>query len=185
MVEWYSFLIGSRVRSECQTMVRNAALDFLMVGVFGVLAIALIEWRFWRRWLGWVLVTSGCLLAVCVLSLKGFDVTLGRVDWYNRFPFRDVIFFLLMCLGMIAQALSSALSERRARTAERRKTDPEAPPAPLRIDRWELTLPALVAVPVFFALLAQLERQDVTTTALAIAFQNGFMWKAILHQPTR
>lgn len=154
--------------------------NFLLIGIIGIGMIWLLERRFWKHWVGWLAAMAVAIGAVLVVMLLNPPRVLGSSSWYYQTPWREVILFLFMVLGMLSEAISFAVQERRRRTLERRQTNPRAKPGRLDLDRWEMALPLLVAVPVFLALLSQVEDESVGPLTLAMAFQNGFMWRAIL-----
>lgn len=103
--------------------------------------------------------------------------------WLNATPYRELLLFVLMLIGMTARFVTAAIEERRAQIAALRasgKTDRRSLSIPIRFDRWELVYPMMVSVITFGALLHQLESTEVTLANAIISFQTGFFWQTIL-----
>lgn len=155
---------------------------FLCVGLTLSTILYLIEKRFWRHWLGWLTAAGLAVFSGSVAMLVDTPGTLGSEEIFNVFPMRDLILFSMIVLGMIFQTFASAVHDRKARTIEARRRNPNSKRPPMDLDWWEGALPLFVAVPTFFALLSQVEGLPVSAMTLTMAFQNGFMWRAILQQ---
>ncbi|MDP5220826.1 hypothetical protein Q5Y75_26930 [Ruegeria sp. 2205SS24-7] len=118
------------------------------------------------------LVASLCLSLAFVWG-SGF---LGTAPWYEESPFREILLFVFMGLGMLARMISQAIEERR----KYRLKNPGKPAPKLVLDHWELAYPFLSSAICFGALIeASLSSRFDFALAL-FAFQNGFFWQTVL-----
>jgi hypothetical protein len=122
--------------------------------------------RWWWRSAAALVVTA----AIAIVTAPTAPPTLGpEASWWNNSPYRELILFALMLVGMVARVLSVAI--------ESRKTNKEAG---LSVDRWVFVYPMLFAVPTFGALLSQIQTEVLALTHVVLAFQTGFFWQTIL-----
>lgn len=142
---------------------------FVVVGVVGTAALFAASFLPWRWWWRALLALAVTVIVAVLLSSSG-PVQLGNEWWFNTSPYRELILFALMLVGMAARVLSLAI--------EQRKTENE--PAGLRVNRWDFIYPMLFAVPTFGALLSQLNAETMTLPNIVLSFQTGFFWQTIL-----
>jgi hypothetical protein len=142
---------------------------FVCIGIVGTAALALISLTGWRWWLR-ALIALGTTTLIGLLLTPGGPALLGAEDrWFNTSPFRELILFSLMLVGMIARVLSVAI-ENRGRNNNKGVV----------VDRWDFVYPMLFAVPTFGALLSQTHSETLALTNVILAFQTGFFWQTIL-----
>jgi hypothetical protein len=107
-------------------------------------------------------------------------VTLGGPRlWYESTPYRELLLFLAMVLGMAARYLTRAIEERRRKIQEA-ATKAQTERVPLELDLWEFIYPMLVSVITFGALLHQLDSERLTLANVILSFQTGFFWQTLL-----
>jgi hypothetical protein len=100
--------------------------------------------------------------------------TLGSDIWYDRDPWKEVITFAVMILGMVCRTLSQAIEQRRVLTVADKSSHP------IGIDKWDMIYPFLVSFITFGGLLSQIREQTMGLTMLVFAFQNGFFWQTLI-----
>jgi hypothetical protein len=100
--------------------------------------------------------------------------TLGGDIWYDRDPWKELITFAVMILGMVCRTLSQAIEQRRVLTVADKSTQP------IGIDKWDMIYPFLVSFITFGGLLSQIREQTMGLTMLVFAFQNGFFWQTLI-----
>src|SRR5262245_10960085 len=121
---------------------------FVFLGIVGTVALTAVSFARWSWWLRGVIalaVTTGVAVAFMTVSAP---TTLGSSRLIDQTPYRELILFALMLVGMAARVLSLAI--------ERRKVTATGPFGPVAVDRWEFVYPMLFAVPTFGALLSQI-----------------------------
>ena len=121
-------------------------------------------------------------LVVIGATLFDTNVFLGAEVWYEKSPYREVILFGLMLLGMLARSLSIAIEERREKIKRMKENGEDSPVVSIQLDYWELFYPTLFSVITFGALLSQLSDQSLSIAAIVLSFQTGFFWQTIIKQ---
>ncbi|MDM0118073.1 hypothetical protein QTI66_39050 [Variovorax sp. J22R133] len=121
------------------------------------------------------------LLVIAAAYIYGVQMmTLGG-KWFDASPWRELILFLLMVLGMFARTLSLAIEARRARL----KAAPRSKKTGIALDVWDLFYPFLFSVITFGSLMVQIGERDLSLVNLVLAFQTGFFWQTILQRSER
>ena len=105
---------------------------------------------------------------------------LGEVAWYDRFPYREIILFLIMLTGMVARTLTLAIERRRKVIAQLSEGGAQFEKPGLDLDVWEFSYPFLVSVLTFGGLLSQIGDEQLSLLVLVLAFQTGFFWQTVL-----
>lgn len=121
------------------------------------------------------------LLAVAGIGLLASSLVVGPVflgnnPWYDSSPWKELIAFSLMVLGMASRTLSLAIEKRRAQLAAGKT------PGPMMIDKWEAVYPFLVSFITFGGIQSQVSDQHLGVPMLVFAFQNGFFWQTLIGQ---
>jgi hypothetical protein len=143
---------------------------FISIGIVGLIvlvAASLLKLRWWWQAV-LAIVLTGMIASLLNLSEP---VHLGGERWFNISPFRELMLFAAMLIGMIARVLSVEIEK--WRVSGIRTSGPQ-------VSRWDLVYPMLVSVPTFAALLSQTNTESLTLQALLLSFQNGFFWQTIL-----
>jgi len=102
---------------------------------------------------------------------------LNNEVWYNVSPWKEIILFSLMILGMFARTLSKAIEERRLRL---KKNTADSGDSSLKLDVWEISYPLLFSIPTYGALLSQIGDNSINVASIVLAFETGFMWQTLL-----
>ena len=162
----------------------------LSIMVIGTL-ISLLIWIIQRKTLGIYLRVS--LLLVIAFAILGFVfyfytswgslITLGREEWYEKSPFPQFTFFVLMLAGMATRYVTKQIEDRRERLRQiREKAESQEITTKPKIDFdiWEFSYPFFFSVVTFASLLSQLQDQLISLTNVMLSFQTGFFWQTIL-----
>ena len=155
-------------------------LTFLVIGLIVGAAFWLIERRKWRLLprLGLLLCTV-IVFAIAVYLMSGVTF-LGEAAWYDRFPYREIILFLIMLIGMVARTLTLAIERRRKVIARLSESGAPLEKPKLDLDVWEFSYPFLASVLTFGGLLSQIGDEHLSLLVLILAFQTGFFWQTLL-----
>src|ERR1700730_11649564 len=146
-----------------------SALWFVSVGIAGTLMLVLAAILKWKWWWG-ALLAVGVALGVAMVFDTSLPLKLGREEWFDRSPFRELILFVLMILGMAARVVSLAIEHQRGHD------DVAAKPV---MSGWDLVYALLFALPAFGALLSQIAAESLTVANVVLSFQTGFLWQTI------
>jgi hypothetical protein len=154
--------------------------DGLLFVIVGLVLSAGIAIVIQRR--GPVVLRLSAAVALCALLyvLLTLEVhTLGNEPpWYQSSPMKEIIYFLVMVLGMFARLLSVAIEKRREKNAERASILSNT--RSLDIDIWESIYPLLFSVITFGALLGQIGDAQLGVATVVLSFQTGFFWQTII-----
>lgn len=130
---------------------------------------------FYRYTLSITLLLAGIFTtAVAFQSVNEF---LSSEIWYDRSPYKELIMFGLMGIGMLARIVSEAVEERRKARAKLKPG--EAIPA-IHLSGWDLLYPFLSSSICFGALFESVGHKALDFAILLLAFQNGFFWQTIV-----
>jgi hypothetical protein len=101
---------------------------------------------------------------------------------WNETPFRELILFALMIVGMAARYMTHAIELRRERIKELSKEQGgiRGRKPKLEFDAWEFSYPLFVSVVTFGALLSQIGDSFLTLANTILSFQTGFFWQTVL-----
>lgn len=154
--------------SRREKIMDTGALVFLTLGLALGAMIWMIERRYWNSPIRFVALLASLGLCVFLLMIFREPVFLGETAWYERRPFRELILFLLMTLGMMAYGIRELARRKRRRVQDR------------KWNWWEIAYPLLIAVPTFAVLLTQARGRALDAQLVTLAFQTGFFWKAML-----
>ncbi len=104
------------------------------------------------------------------------SVVLAPESWYDTTPFKELILFFVMVLGMVARSVSAAI--------ERRKDAATAASGlfGLPLDLWDIVYPLLFSVVTFGALVGQVGSEALSVPGLVMSFQTGFFWQTLLKE---
>ena len=154
-------------------------LTYLIVGAAVACLLAPLSWRLARgpkRIAIWA-------LAVAVASLLFFGLTapasLGAEEWYDRGPWRNLLLYCVMLIGMLTSVLTTAIAERKARIGNA-KSDAERHGVRLQLDPYDLLYPFLLSLLTFGVLLGQVGDRLLSLVTLTLAYQTGFFWDSII-----
>jgi hypothetical protein len=154
---------------------------FLAVGLLTTLAVWTIQRQRVNLALRVVLVAPLLFIGAFIVFLLMPPVTLGTApSWYDKQPWKEVILFITMTLGMSARYMTKAIEARRERIEILRKEGRPHKKTRLEFDAWEFSYPMFVSVVTFGALLSQIGTSALTITNLILAFQTGFFWQTLL-----
>jgi hypothetical protein len=158
----------------------NSALSWFSFVVIGLVLTGFLSIITRRRLSRTVRIVTIIGMAAAVYGLTAIEhpLHLGEeIAWYQISPYREIVLFVFMVLGMLARVLSAAIEERRSQVRQG-----NAAPA-LRLDIWESAYPLLFSVMTFGALLTQVGESKLTVAVIVLAFQTGFFWQTIIKQP--
>jgi hypothetical protein len=155
----------------------------MAIVILGVV-VAVCIWIIQTRRFGWVaktvtLVVAGLGIAVFLLVARP-ESFLGSAAWYERTPYKEICFLLLMLLGMVVRYFAYAIEQRRDRLAQMRKEGQANPQLGLQFDAWEFSYPLLFSVVTFGGLLGQVKDGGFTVANAMLSFQSGFFWQTLL-----
>jgi hypothetical protein len=145
---------------------------FIIVGIVGTAALTCVSFTKWRWWVRGLVALAATVIVAIMMAVPSPQQLGPTTRWFDESPFRELLLFALMLLGMAARVLSLAIERRAVATAETR--------AHVKVDRWEFVYPMLFAVPTFGALLSQVQSDTLTLANVVLAFQTGFFWQTIL-----
>ncbi|MBN2286673.1 MAG: hypothetical protein JXI43_09520 [Tissierellales bacterium] len=161
-------------------------LSIIIYGSVFSLAIWVIQRSKWRL-IFRIPMLAGTLI---ILSLAiYYDIVtglsfLGNTSWYNTPPYVQILFFILMLLGMGVRYMTKAIEERRVKISALRKKhgDKKFEKPELEFDVWEFSYPFFFSVITFGLLLKQMDAKTLTLTIsnTILSFQTGFFWQTIL-----
>ncbi len=124
------------------------------------------------------------LIVFCVISLlivfKFFDIDIytrgEQAGWYTQTPWKHLILFFSMCLGMVTNYFFDFLQERiKAKTSGGK--------AKLPILMWEkLALGGVVSGLVFGYFWGEHSNEAIEFTVVFASYQNGFFWQTFLEK---
>lgn len=144
---------------------------FFIEGVLVVVGLAALSWR----------ASALTRFAVVTLAVLAFyfatttEVTFrdGGSAWWQDPPWRNVILFVLLLLGMMFRVVWEALERRESSlAAASRSVLP-------RLSGWDFVRPALVSLIVFQGVLLLAKSQDLSWELGLASFQNGFFWNTL------
>ncbi len=155
--------------------------SFLAYGILISIFVWLLQRRSWRIWLRLsLIIIVVCIFAIVVYIGDGPETLGPRERWYTENPGREIVFFVLMLLGMTARYLTQAIESRRERIKKLQKKGDRFKKPRIEFDIWEFSYPMLVSVITFGALLSQIEETAPTLASMTLSFQTGFFWQTIL-----
>ena len=145
----------------------------------------------------WVLQRQHWRLSLRVLVCFGLSALLGavyvfgvivnatqmlgkEVPWYNTSPWCEIIFYVLMVMGMAARYITRAIQNRQAQIARLREQETPYVKPPLEFDAWEFSYPLFISVITFGALISQIQERSLSVTNATLSFQTGFFWQTLL-----
>ena len=123
------------------------------------------------------------ILLIIVLGFIFFvyffaDVTRGGIEiWYEKSPWKHLILFVSMCLGIATNVLYDYLSDRlKAREAiEAGKMKTKMP-----LFMWEkIVLPFTISFLIFGFALEKFGNENMSLMLVTGSYQNGFFWQTI------
>lgn len=156
------------------TFIAYGLLATLFIGVLGTPRLSL-KAR--------IIIALALLICTSIGTFLFFGETIvtlaGPTPWYGATPYRELLLFLTMVLGMVARYFTLAIEARRTKIRNAGMTA-SGKRVPLEFDLWEFLYPMLVSVITFGALLPQLENDRLTLANLILGFQTGFFWQTLL-----
>jgi hypothetical protein len=130
--------------------------------------------RWWWRALALIpLLFTGVVLWNLVVPQIG-QIRGGSTFDSTQSPWKEIIAFVTMVLGMNAKYLWDLTDARKQKNA---KLKPGETKHGLGFDAWDFVQPLLVAGIVFGTILETIKQLNATT--LIFSFQNGFFWQTI------
>lgn len=152
-------------------------ISFVSIGCAGFLVIIITGLSGCAWWWRCAAVAVFTGAAVGLVHAVTEPATLGPADWWTALkttPFRELILFWLVLLGMMARELSLAIEQREKQGAKAGAN------SRLKIDKWQFVYPMLFTIPTFGGLLAHIQGDTLTVAEGVLAFQTGFFWQTIL-----
>jgi hypothetical protein len=157
-------------------------IQLILSGIFLSASIWVAQRQTLKRWLRIVLALP--LLTLSVLSLwlgNEQATTLGPSEhWYDGGAVCELMFFLLMLVGMAARYVTKAIEVRRAKISELEKAGKDFVKPGLEFDAWEFSYPLFLSVVTYGALVSQMKDQSLTLANATLSFQTGFFWQTLL-----
>jgi MFS family permease len=153
------------------------SLDVLTYFLIGLPLIAGVFFIQPNRWHGW----RWPLVAVCgvwffaTVYLFFPNQVLGEDSFWNRTPWKQLIIYGVMALGMVASVLNDAIKERKKKLAKG-----GSPRIKLKLDNWDIVQPLLVSFLTFGFLFGQIGSVALSVANLTVSFQTGFFWHVII-----
>ncbi len=156
---------------------------FKFFTIFGILVSVMI-WVLQRQHLNLLLRISISGLLLCLIGITVYfnmePVTLGDKSWYDISPFKEIVLFIIMLLGMVARYFTKAIDERREKIAKLKKSGKPFKKVKIEFDMWEFSYPLFVSVITFGGVLSQTSMETLTLSNVIISFQTGFFWQTLL-----
>ena len=126
----------------------------------------------------------GLILILLIFGISGYSLQdidyLGEDKWYNLSPYRAIILFFIMAIGMIASVLNKAISEHKKKIVQTKSAGSKYTRQIFKVDRWDVFQPFLISFLTFSGLLTQVGNQNLNLTTITLAFQTGFFWQTVL-----
>jgi len=156
---------------------------FLSLSVLLLLILLVLRIRVaiaWRTVAALALAIIGTLAIAIFFSSNSAPQSRGpEIPVWQRSPFRELLLFAAMLLGMSSKYVWDLIEVRRTINLSRK---PDQPKVGLEFDFWDFVQPLLVAALVFAAVLAATSESNAPS--FLFSFQNGFFWQAVLKQKT-
>lgn len=130
-----------------------------------------------------IFIWCGLALSALILSAYFFEnvATLGvKSSWYDESPAKELLYFGVMLLGMMARYLTKAIETRREKIEELRRLNTDFKKPSIEFDAWEFAYPFFISFITFGLLMSQMEKDTVNIPNIALSFQTGFFWQTIL-----
>jgi 4-amino-4-deoxy-L-arabinose transferase-like glycosyltransferase len=116
--------------------------NYIIFGGLIALGIWFIQRKNWHTAIRMVLSVITFFLALLHLYIIAESLFLDQEFWYNRSPIREIIFFIIMLLGMVARYVSRAIEKRREQVEGLRKAGVDFEKPKLEWDVWEFSYPS-------------------------------------------
>jgi hypothetical protein len=152
----------------------------VVLGVFVSVCIWIVQTRKLGSKTKTITLIVSCSAFAGFVLLVESQAFLGNTVWYNRSPYKEICFLLLMLLGMVVRYFAYAIEQRRGQVAQLRKAGELHPKLGLQFDAWEFSYPLLFSVVTFGGLLGQVKDGDLTVANAMLSFQSGFFWQTLL-----
>lgn len=122
------------------------------------------------------------ILAILLSYIIPSKTFLGSESWYNISPYREIIYFIIMILGMSARYITNAIEVRREKIIKLKKSSKynKKSKVKLDLDVYEFSYPFFFSIITFGMLLKQIEAETITVSSVVLSFQNGFFWQTVL-----
>jgi hypothetical protein len=151
-------------------------------------SLSIVIWLAQRKSMPAWLRGTGSIVAILAGVLAAYisarDTSyLGEESWYDASPWREIIFLLLMLIGMASRYFTHAIEQRREEVKRLKAEGQDASKVRLQFDVWEFSYPLFFAVVTFGGLLGQIQDGGVTLTHLVLSFQTGFFWQTLIKKP--
>jgi cell division protein FtsW (lipid II flippase) len=153
---------------------------FLISGTLLSLTIWVVQRRQWKNWVRLLFVIVLFLASAVCFYLQSGPATLGTERWYETSPYLEILFFILMLMGMAARYFTKVIEVRREEISKLQKRSRSVVKPKLEFDIWEFSYPLFISVVTFGALLTQIKEQTFSAGNAVLSFQTGFFWQTIL-----
>jgi hypothetical protein len=154
---------------------------FALVGALISLSIWLVQRTRWNKWIRLFCLLATIVAIIALLVFPAKPVTLGEEShWYDTSPYLELIFCVLMLMGMSARYITKAIETRRERILELQKQGAIFVKPALEFDIWEFSYPLFISVVTYGALLTQVKDHTLSVANATLSFQSGFFWQTIL-----
>jgi hypothetical protein len=156
----------------------------LLLGTPVLLAVYLIQRTRVNR--GLTIVIAVALYAIIAWLFYPVQHQDDALPWYQTTPYKHLIGYLLMLLGMWASVLDKSISERRASTRDTLKQrmgkGATGSHVALRFDRWDFVQPFLYSWFTYNALISHLNSGLLDPATCILSIQTGFCWETIVNR---
>jgi hypothetical protein len=133
----------------------------------------------WLTWLRFTYVLFSSAVFVFFVLFWQDESHLGANNRWQCEPWKTLIMFAVMMVGMVASVYNAAIDERRLKRATLVAAGKDNK-IPLQIDRWDIVQPMFYSLITFSALNAQVGANEFTTATVALSFQTGFLWHSVI-----
>jgi hypothetical protein len=125
-----------------------------------------------------LLVALSAFFVIAAFILRT-QVFMGGSPWWQETPWKQIIMFALMLLGMLVSVLNVAIKSRRDEQRRLAAAGKDAKIG-LKIDKWDAFQPFLFSLVAFSVLHAQIGGGALSVANAALSFETGFLWQTIV-----
>lgn len=138
-------------------------------------AICMGRRSLWQRAL---IVTASLIVWIVVAWLVSPPREMSPREWYDSNPWRHLILYAFMMLGIFISGVNEALKERQAKALVLRE-ERKSRRVKLRFDSDRLLRAALLSWMTYGFLNSQLQGRELNVASSILAIQTGFFWQTI------
>jgi len=154
-------------------------LSALLLGVPTVTAVFILQSR------RFTILARVALVVCCIILFAVFAwllhpaIQLASAEWWERSPWRHMIMYSLMMVGVCASILNKAIEERR-REISRLKVSDEKTKIRIRLDGWDFVKGFLLSWITYSCLISQIGKSSLSVATAVIGIQTGFFWETVV-----